>query len=872
MDTSALPAGMNRRGLRYAIRALRGRVLRSELYALDGDPNADRPYQISDHAYALAPVLDGRQASDPGWQATPVVAVQPVLDRASVWERGDDPMTTATVTGGYDDYGRPHQTVQIAVPRGRDPHITSPAGTSPYLATTTLTEYATRDDDTHYLINRVSLQQRLELTEDTTTAGAALITYARQQLATPPTPTRRQHQSPDPHLLRRPSVRRPAHRPARRLGATHPGRKPGPHPRHPRRRLPRRRPIDPAAPLPAAWRHRLDRRLPAGVPGPHRATRRLPVPARPSPLPRRLVHASRNASPTTSSSTAAAADWSRRGATRSATTPPSPTTAYQLLPATVTDPVGLTRSATYDYRVLRPSLVTDPNGNQAAVGYTPLGLPAWIASTGKPGASQGDTPAQPGTVFAYDLTAWDDNPGNRQPMSVHTTRRVDHAWTLINAEAQQLGRPLTPPEIAVLFPPDETTQYPDRFIQKTEFTDGFGRMLQTRSQGDDTVLDDLGLTADMTAKPGPVVTHQQDPAAPPRSWSAAGRPTTTRAGSWRSTSRSSAPAGPTSPPPPPSSPACSPKWSPSTTHAGLAIRTVFPDGSEQRLIPGIPPDLTDPGQYTPTAWETYRYDNNDNAGRTSPAISAAWSSHWNTPSSDLLDPLGRVIEHTERTAATALTVRNTYDIDGNLLHVSDPLDRTASLQVYDLQGRSWRQQLIDAGTTRVVLDAAGNTIEPATAKEPCGWPPPTPCAARCGHGPATARSAPPPSGEAFVYGDDQAETGLQPADAAAANLLGRPYHTYDEAGRAETTSYDLDGNLLEKTRRVLSTSVLMSAVPGPAGDWADAFYQADWQPSPGQTLAQHADPLLDPTDYTISTSYDALARPTSVTVTAPARR
>ena len=119
--------------------------------------------------------------------------------------------------------------------------------------------------------------------------------------------------------------------------------------------------------------------------------------------------------------------------------------------------------------------------------------------------------------------------------------------------------------------------------------------------------------------------------------------------------------------------------------------------------------------------------------------------------------------------------------------------------------------------------------------------------------------------QAFVYGDNQAETGLQPGDAAAANLLGRPYHTYDEAGRAETTSYDLDGNLLEKTRRVLATQVLMSALPGPAGDWANAFYQADWQPAPGQTLAQHAGPLLDPTAYTISTTYDALARPTSVT-------
>src|SRR5262249_6013612 len=181
---------------------------------------------------------------------------------------------------------------------------------------------------------------------------------------------------------------------------------------------------------------------------------------------------------------------------------------------------------------------------------------------------------------------------------------------------------------------------------------------------------------------------------------------------------------------------------------------------------------------------------------------------------------------------------------------------------YDLHGRSWRQQLLDAGTTRRVPDAVGGTVERRDSKGALQL-----AAAdslrRPLHAWARDRAEGTPTlRQAFVYGDNQAETGLQPGDATAVNLLGRPYHTYDEAGRAETTSYDLDGNLLEKTRRVLSTQVLMSALPGPAGDWANAYYQADWQPAPGQTLAQHAGPLLDPTAYTISTSYDALARAT----------
>ena len=283
---------------------------------------------------------------------------------------------------------------------------------------------------------------------------------------------------------------------------------------------------------------------------------------------------------------------------------------YQLLPATVTDPAGLTRSATYDYRVLRPSLVTDPNGNQTAVGYTPLGLPAWTANTGKPGANQGDTPAQPGTVFTYDLTAWDDNPGNPQPISVHTTRRVDHRWTLIdeaNAQRAQQGLPpLTDAQIAAMFPPDEASQYPDRFIQKTEFTDGFGRLLQTRAQGDDTILDDLGLTADMDTNPGPVVTHQQDLAAPPQvvvsgwqTYDNKGRVVEKYEPCLRHRLGLPAPAE------------AAPELAKVVTiydPRGLAIRTVFPDGSEQRLVPGVPPDLTNPDQYAPTAWETYRYD------------------------------------------------------------------------------------------------------------------------------------------------------------------------------------------------------------------------------------------------------------------------
>src|SRR5712692_109918 len=179
--------GISRRVLRDAIRAARGQVLRKELFGVDHTQFADRPYEIADHACILTPILDGRSAA--AWQAAPVVAVYPMLDRSSTWERGNDPMTKATIVGGYDEYGRAHQTVAIAVPRGRDPHSPAAPKVDPFLATTSLTDYATRDDATSYLVDRVAVQQRIELSEDTSSGGSKLVVFAAAQLAGPPTAT-----------------------------------------------------------------------------------------------------------------------------------------------------------------------------------------------------------------------------------------------------------------------------------------------------------------------------------------------------------------------------------------------------------------------------------------------------------------------------------------------------------------------------------------------------------------------------------------------------------------------------------------------------------------------------------------------------------
>ncbi len=53
----------------------------------------------------------------------------------------------------------------------------------------------------------------------------------------------------------------------------------------------------------------------------------------------------------------------------------------------------------------------------------------------------------------------------------------------------------------------------------------------------------------------------------------------------------------------------------------------------------------------------------------------------------------------------------TYDIQGNVLNIMDPLERTAFEYVYDLANRKLRIKSIDAGIKQVVIGVMGNSLE-----------------------------------------------------------------------------------------------------------------------------------------------------------------
>lgn len=137
---------------------------------------------------------------------------------------------------------------------------------------------------------------------------------------------------------------------------------------------------------------------------------------------------------------------------------------FQFLPLKVTNPKGMSISAEYNLRVLQPRKVTDPNGNVSEVAFSPSGLvtSSWIK--GKNG--EGDQ-TEPSSRLSYDFLAF-RNTGD--PIYVRAIKRCHHD---------------TETDISL---PDR-----NKTIESHEYSDGFGRVIQTRTQGEDVRFGDTRL-------------------------------------------------------------------------------------------------------------------------------------------------------------------------------------------------------------------------------------------------------------------------------------------------------------------------------------------------------------------------------------------
>jgi len=865
VDLTPLPEGLDPTVLRDALRALRGQVLRNEVYADDGEHFlANRPYTVHTARYQVAPVLDGRSPTATGWLRSPVVAVQPTETTDTTWDRGTDPMTRLQLTRGYDEYGRPSVVTAVAVPRGRRPD--DPTG-HPCLVTVTRTEYATADRANLYRLDRVARTSRHEVLDPGTTtvhelaaaasAGDYRDTDAEQLRALELTyydgdafaglgcgelgdhglPVRTEQLALTADLLAR--LRQPLYdsgAPAPALpyladgGATstdwgpeYPAliqdaltRHPGPH-------------------LGYQWHDDTD----THAAGYYVQTSRFQYDLHdPGTLGRGLTRTSRAADGSDTITT-----WDE----------------YALHPATVTDAAELTTRSEYDARTLKATLVTDPNGNRTQCGWTPLGLPAWIARLGHAGQTEGDTVEHPGIWFTYRLLDYDDTAGapdtrlEGQPVSVTTTKRVDHVWTLIDREntrrAETGQPPLAQAEAQAMFGPHELEEHPERFVVAVEFSDGLGRLLQTRTQADPVTVDDLGLD-DIAGQARRTVTTATTP----------GRVIVS---GWRVMDNKGREVLSYEPffddgylftEPGPVTLAGQTVTQHHYDPRGRVTVTVAPDGSQTLVVHGKPVNPRRPARYDPTPWQTYTYGAAANGGRTHPTTTLPESTRWNAMMHCEVDALGRVVHLVERATDHDLNTHTSYDIDGRILTVTDPLGRDIARHRYDHRGQEWSSWLLDAGHRHTARDAAGAIIEQlddrgarhVTAFD--GAHRPTRTWARDRSTQALTLRA------WSVYGD---ESTRGPA-AAAANVLGRITFHYDDAGQTHTPAYDLGGNPRSTTWRPIRVDLLLAgATDGNSVGWKDTAYAVDW-PGPDAT---GADDLLDSTAYGTEVEYDALGRP-----------
>jgi RHS repeat-associated protein len=816
-----------RRAARDALRSLRGSILRTELYGLDGTARAGSPYTVTECAYGLR-----QEAAALRRVFFPYLAAQ----RTTEWERGDDPLTAdpltqVVFTGDHDAWGNARRRTMVALPRRsrlRGSVAAAVVGDvavdeTRILATHVRTGFATAPA-TAQLHDRVAETSTFELRSPPTVAETGP-DDVRSVLADQLRAAEAVRDTFD--LLRPTDVRLVSHvvnhydgpgfagLPAGELG--------------PFGALTRTETlVFGEAELDAAYGDRRPTYLGGSAPPPEGAPdgfgsdlgyRRRPDGWYADTL-RRRHDFQDGAAPA-------------RGLVLGLQDPlghetritPDP---FWLVPARVVDAVGLETTAEYNYRVIQPRAVTDPSGGTTLhYRFHPLGLVSAIFVAGPGG--QGGTADAPELRYAYHLDAW---VRAGQPVSAHTTQRIRHA----------------------------SDQLSDAVIELREYSDGLGRMLQKRSLAETLTFgargDDAGLLVpDATGTLRPVAGQARPTASGTRvadrvvvsGWQLYDNKGRTLRqhdsfydDGWGFQPEEDASLGPSvvllrDP-------------------RGHAVRTIHPDGSEERVTFGAPTNLSDPSSAAPSPWVVTTYDRNDLAplctrggvpGGDSLAAAAPTAHHF-TPATGFVDALGRRIASLVRNgsgAADRQLTRSAYDPRGNLVAGTDAHGRPAFSHAYDLTNRLLRTTSLDAGTRMTVLDAAGNTIESRDDRgaitlrtyDPLNRPRRM-WARDDGTRPVTLR-------EVVEYGDgaDPDQPPAERALARAANQLGRIRRHLDDAGMVTVDRYDLDGNALTVARRVVSDAAL-------AAGWIPAWDGPD------------AEAALETVAHVIRHRYDALGR------------
>lgn len=558
---------------------------------------------------------------------------------------------------------------------------------------------------------------------------------------------------------------------------------------------------------------------------------------------------------------------------------------YDLLMVSTSDALNNTVAASNDYRVLQPKLVTDPNGNRAAVAFDALGMVVGTAVMGKVGENKGDlldhtfvpdldeattlahlndplnnphSILQKATTrLVYDLFAYQRTKNSPQPAVVYTLARETHHFDLA---------------------PGQQTRVQHSF----SYSDGFGREIQKKIQAEPEKINGV---------PGP-----------PR-WVGSG---------WTIFNNKGKPVR---------------QYEPffTGTHrfefgvqVGVSpilfydpvervVATLHPNHTYEKVVfdpwrqttydvndtvlndPATDDDIKGftagyfaslPASPPAPAWQTwYQARINGAKGAHEKKAAEKAAAHANTPTTAYFDTLGRPfltvahnkvacpnheldgtddkfhtrveldIEGNQRAVRDAFT--KAFDAQGN--EIEDPLGRIVMRYDYDMLGNRIHQASMEAGERWMLNDVTGKPIRAWDSRAHTF---------RINYDPlrrplrsfVTGADPNQPNQELLterlIYGEQHPEAELR-------NLRGVLYLHFDQAGVVANEAHDFKGNLLRASRRL--ATVYKKAI-----DWrtVDAVLPASATDHFDQaTLEAALSPLLEAETYSSRTSYDALNRP-----------
>ncbi len=324
-----------------------------------------------------------------------------------------------------------------------------------------------------------------------------------------------------------------------------------------------------------------------------------------------------------------------------------------------------------DYRVLKPVLATDANRNRVAVAIDALGMVVKTVVMGKDGSTDGDTIADPTTRVEYDLHAWTTA---GQPVFVHMLSREQHG----------AGNP--------------------RWQESYHYTDGSGRAVMTKIQaepGPVPVLDGDGH-----------VVRNPDGSAQTRNvssrWVGSGRTVFDNKGNpvkqyepffsdtfayeaeteiveWGVTDIV--------------------RYDP----LGRRIRTDQPDGTHTQVVFDAWTQETwdENDTVAGTAWLA-RKQTGTAAERRAATLALA---HAGTPAVARLDALGRTfLSIADNGAAGQLATRTALDLEGHARAITDARGVVAATHTFDMLGRTIHTTNADAGEARQLHDVADKAV------------------------------------------------------------------------------------------------------------------------------------------------------------------